>query len=272
MIAAEISRRRLVPLAATFAATYGVLRSVPISVMILGSGRVLTSSEFVAPLLGIILGPYAGSLAAVVGTFLGIALTGRMNFFGLDFLPVMVNALVLGFLMRKRWLFSALLYSALLALFFLHPLTLHFISVPLPNGAVELPFVWLHIVVWLLLLSPLSRKSVEWISGQTVSKAAGAVFLLALIGTAAQHLTGTLLFASLAVPLMGITPQTLTAGWVAVFYVYPVERLIIVLAATVVNIAVVRALKVTGFLRTADGITTREGRSARKHRPNNASQ
>jgi len=257
MIAREISRGRLVPLAATFAATYGVLRSVPISVVIGGSGRVFTASEFVAPLLGIILGPYAGSLGAVVGTFLGIALTGRMNFFGLDFLPVMVNALVLGFLMRKRWQLSALLYSVLLALFFAHPSTMHFVSVPLPNGAVELPFVWLHIVVWLLLLSPLSRKSVEWISERTVSKAAGAVFLLVLIGTTAQHLTGTLLFASMAVPLMGITSQTLMAIWVGVSYVYPVERLIIVLAATLVNVAVVRGLKVTGFFRTADETTTR---------------
>jgi len=239
-----------------------MLRLIPISVWIGTSGRVFTATEFVAPLLGILLGPYAGSVVAVVGTFVGIVFTGRINFFGLDFLPVMVNALVLGFLMRRRWLFSALLYSGLLALFFVHPWTLHFVSVPLLNGEVELPFVWLHIVAWLLLLSPLSRKSAESISGRTVSKAAGGIFLFALIGTTAQHLTGTLLFASMAVPLMGMTTQTLMAGWVAVFYVYPVERLIIVLAATVVNVAVVRAVRVTGFLGTADETTSREGRSA----------
>jgi hypothetical protein len=257
MIAEETSKKRLVPLAATFAAVYATLKLVPISPWIGASGRVFTATEFVAPLLGIMLGPYAGSVAAVVGTFLGILFTGRMNFFGLDFLPVMVNALVLGFLIRKRPLHSVLLYSALLVLFFVHPSTLHFVSVPLPTRRVEVPFVWLHILAWLLLLSPLSRRSVGWISEQTVSKATGAAFILTLIGTTAQHLTGTLLFASMAVPLMGVTPETLEVAWVAVFYVYPVERFIIVLAATMVTVAVARVLKGTGLFRTAGEVATR---------------
>lgn len=251
MIAGEVSKKRLVPLAATFAAIYGTLKLVPISVWIGASGRVFTATEFVAPLLGIMLGPYAGSVAAVVGTFVSIVFTGRMNFFGLDFLPVTVNALVLGLMMRKRWLLSGLLYSALLVLFFVHPWTLHFISVPLLNGAIELPFVWLHILAWLLLLSPLGRKSVDWISGRTVSKATAAAFLLTLVGTTAQHLTGTLLFASMAGPLMGITPEKLALGWAAVFYVYPVERLMVVLAATLITAAVVKATKATGLFRAA---------------------
>lgn len=249
-----MSKKRLVPITATFAAIYGTLRLVPFSVWIGGSGRVFTATEFVAPLLGIMLGPYAGSVAGVIGTLLGIIFTGRTNFFGLDFLPVMVNALVLGFLVRKKWLLSVLLYSALLVLFFVHPSTLHFTSVPLPNGTVELPFVWLHISVWLILLSPLSRKSAEWISGGSTSKATSAACVIALIGTTAQHLTGTLLFASMAEPLMGITPETLQVRWIAVFYVYPVERLIVVFAAAVVTVAVIKALKAAGLFHMPGGM------------------
>lgn len=240
-------------MAATFAAVYGTLRLVPISAWLGLSGRVFTATEFVAPLLGIMLGPYAGSVASVVGTFLGIALTGRMNFFGLDFLPVMVNALVLGFLTQRRRFLSVLIYSALLVLFFADPSTLHFVSVPLPTGRMELPFVWLHIVAWLLLLSPLSKKSVEWISDGPVSRAVFAACLLTLIGTTAQHLTGTLLFATMAVPLMGMTPQALESTWVAVFYVYPVERSIIVLAATTVTFAVVKTLKAASWFHMNGG-------------------
>lgn len=251
MIRADLLKKRLVPLTATFAAIYGTLRLVPISVWVGGSGRVFTATEFIAPLLGIVLGPYAGSVAGVLGTFVGIVFTGRTNFFGLDFLPVAANALILGFIIRKRVGLSALLYSVLLALFFVHPSTPHFISVPLTGEGVQVPFVWLHIVMWILMLSPLSRKIGEWLAGQEIPKATTAAFLLSLIGTTAQHLAGTLLFASMAVPLMGITPEALNVTWVAVFYVYPAERMIIVVAATVVTVAMVRALKAMGLLRVS---------------------
>lgn len=255
MIAEDIPKKRLVPVAAAFAAVYATLRLVPISVIIGGSGRVFSTTEFIAPILGIVLGPYTGSLAALVGTFLGIMLTGRMNFFGLDFIPSMMNALVLGFLMRRRSLISILLYSALLALFFAHPSTLHFISVPFLTGKIEVPYVWLHIIVWILLVSPLSRRSVEWMLKGTGSKAVGAACVLTLIGTTAQQLAGTLLYASMAVPLMGLSPQALEAVWIAAFYTYPIERLIIVLpAASLVTVAVVKALKATGLFSTMGGM------------------
>ena len=258
MIPAEISKRHIVSLAATFAAIYGTLKLVPIFAVIGGSGRVFSTTEFIAPLLGIMLGPYVGSLVAVVGTFLGIMFTGRMNFFGLDFLPGMTNALVVGFLMRRRPLLSALIYSGLLVLFFFHPSTLHFVSFPFLSGGIQIPFVWLHIIAWIFLVSPLSRRSVESILEGTGSKAIGAACLLALIGTTTQQLTGTLLFATMAVPLMGLAPQTLEATWVTVFYVYPIERLIIILpAATAVTVAIVKALKAAGLFHGAGNMPSR---------------
>jgi hypothetical protein len=169
--------------------------------------------------------------------------TGQMNFYGLDFLPIMMNALVLGLLMQKRRILSACLYLALLVLFFADPSTLKFISVPLLGNTITLPFVWLHIIVWLALLSPLGVRSVEWISGESEKKRAAGACILSVIGTTAQHLTGTLLFAFMAVPLMGMTPKALAAVWTLVFYTYPIERLVIILPATVVTVAVVKAVK-----------------------------
>jgi hypothetical protein len=249
MIPAEIPKKRVVPFAATFAVVYGILRLMPIFMVIGGSGRVFSTTEFLAPLLGILLGPYVGAVSAVVGTFLGIMLTGRMNFFGLDFLPNMINPLVLGLLMRRRSALSIAIYSALLVLFFVHPSTLHFVSIPLLGMAITLPFVWLHIIVWILLVSPLATKSVEWIQGNSERKRLSAACLLSLIGTTAQQLTGTLLFASMAVPLMGMTPVALDAVWSTVFYAYPIERLVIILpAATVITAAAVKAVKSTKLL------------------------
>jgi hypothetical protein len=251
MIPAKISKKRLIPLAATFAAAYAILRLMPIFVMIGGSGRVFSTTEFVAPLLGVILGPYVGSVAGVIGTFLGIMLTGRMNFFGLDFLPIMVNAAVLGLLMRRNIMPAIVLYSALIVLFFAHPSTLHFVPVPFIGSTVSVPFIWLHIITWILLVSPLSMKSIEWISGASEKKRLIAACVLSLIGTTAQHLTGTLLFASMAGPLMGMSQTALQTTWIAVFYAYPIERLIVILpAATVVTAAVVKTVQSTRLLNS----------------------
>jgi len=246
MITGMDSKKRLVPFAAVFAALYGTLRLIPISAWIGVPGRVFTASEFFGPLLGTMLGPYAGSVAAIVGTFLGIVLTGRMNFFGLDFLPIVANALVLGFLMRGKWFLSALLYSSLLILFFIDPATLHFVSVPLSAGRIDIPYIWLHIIAWLLLLSPLGRKSQEWIRSRSMSRMTAAAILMTLVGTTAQQLAGNLLVASMATPLMGISPEALLVIWATTFWVYPVERLIIVIGATVVTIAAVKALEAIG--------------------------
>jgi hypothetical protein len=251
MIPAEISKKRLVPLAATFAAVYAVLRLMPIFLMIGGSGRAFSTTEFVAPLLGIILGPVVGSVAGIIGTFVGIMLTGRMNFFGLDFLPVMINALVLGLIMRRRVTPALALYSALIVLFFMDPSTLHFVSISFLATTVSIPFIWLHIITWVLLASPLSRKSIEWITGVSEKKRVAAACVLSLIGTTAQHLTGTLLFASMAVPMMGMTPTALQGAWTAIFYAYPLERLAIILPpATLVTAAVVKTLQSTRLFRT----------------------
>jgi hypothetical protein len=258
MISAEISKKRVVPFAATFAVVYGILRLTPIFAMIGGSGRVFSTTEFIAPLLGIMLGPYVGSVAAVIGTFLGIMLTGRMNFFGLDFLPSMMNALVLGVLMRRRPIIAVTLYSALIALFFVHPSTLHFVSVPVSGNIITVPFIWLHIIAWILLLSPLSMKSIDWMPGESERKRVAAACFLSLIGTTAQHLTGTLLFASMAVPLMGMAPKALVATWTAVFYTYPLERLAVILpAATVITAAVAKAVKSARLFQPTNQTVTR---------------
>lgn len=249
MMVGKTSNRRSLPLAAAFAAIYGTLRLVPFSLWIGLSGRAFTATEFFAPLFGIILGPYVGSVTAIVGTFIAILLTGRMNFFGLDFLPVLTNALVLGFLIRRKWSLSFLTYSVLLALFFVHPMTLRLVSVPFPSSKIELPFPWLHMIAWILLGSPLGRKSVDWIHEATIWKATCAACILTIIGTTAQHLAGTILFATLAVSVMGLTPEALAATWNAVFYIYPVERLIVIFAGTILTATVTKTLVAARLLR-----------------------
>jgi hypothetical protein len=145
----------------------------------------------------------------------------------------------------------------LIALFFAHPSTLHFVSLSLLGSTVLIPFIWLHIIAWVILVSPMSTKSIGWISGRSEKKRVAAACILSLIGTTAQQLTGTLLYASMAVPLMGMTPEALGVAWAAVFYAYPIERLAIILpAATVVTAAVVKAIQRARLFQTPNQTAT----------------
>jgi len=73
------------------------------------------------------------------------------------------------------------------------------------------------------------------------TKEDGAV--LTFIGTMAQHVTGSLLTASLYSGV--IAKQGALAYWSAVFYLYPVERLVIVAASTFIGVAVFKAMRRT---------------------------
>ncbi|WP_455363492.1 hypothetical protein [[Eubacterium] cellulosolvens] len=230
---------------ASFAALYGVLRLVPIFAWIGGQGRVFTASDFVVSLYGILLGPYVGSASVIVGTFLGIAFTGRTTFFGLDFVPAMMNTLTLGFLIRRKRIVSVSLFTAMLVLFFLHPYTPNFL--PVPNTSIVFPFLWLHLLAYAVLLSPLNGKAVTWVTGPSTARMIPAVLVLSLIGTMAQHLAGNLLFASMATAVMGLTPSALALSWGAIFVVYPIERGLIVGVTTIVGAAVIKALRAAGL-------------------------
>lgn len=234
---------------ASFAALYGVLRLVPIFAWIGGQGRVFTATEFVVCLYGILLGPYIGSASVIAGTFLGIAFTGRTTFFGLDFVPAMMNTLTLGFVMRKRRIISVSLFTVMLVLFLLHPYTPKLL--PVPNTSIVFPFLWLHLLAFAVLLSPLSGRAEAWVTGPSTARMIPAVLLLSVIGTMAQHLAGNLLFASMATTVMGLTPRALALSWVAIFLVYPVERSVIVGVTTIVGAAVIRALRASGLLSSA---------------------
>lgn len=239
------ARTRTLMFIASFAALYAILRLVPIFAWIGGQGRVFTAAEFVVCLYGILLGPYVGSASVIGGTFLGIAFTGRTTFFGLDFVPAMMNTLTLGFVIRRRWILSVSLFTGMLVLFLLHPYTPKLL--PVPNTGIVFPFLWLHLLAYAVLLSPLSGKAVAWVTGPSTARMIPAVLLLSVIGTMAQHLAGNLLFASMATTVMGLTPSALALSWVAIFLVYPIERSLIVGVTTMVGAAVIKALRAAGL-------------------------
>ena len=230
---------RYIALIAIFSALYSILRLVPMGPMI-GLSQSFSVSDSLAPLYGIILGPYAGGLSIIIGTFTAMAMGKPVMFLGLDFLPAFVNAVAVGFLIKRKWAPVVLLYVVLLSIFLLSPYSLLTVQI----GSVPIPFMWLHIVALLVLVSPLSFKAISNIKKFKIAYMALSVGILAFIGTMLQHLTGNLLFQLVfGQPIGGYNVAVFHGYWNLIFYAYPVERMVLVIITVIVGVPLIRVLK-----------------------------
>jgi hypothetical protein len=233
---------------AIFAALYSVIRQIPMGPMI-GLSTNFSVSDCLAPIYGIILGPYVGGASVLLGTFLAMALGKPVVFMGLDFLPAFVNVVAIGFLMRKKWVPAIILNVALLVIFAVNPLTTLFFNIPIGSSVITVPFFWLHIVALIVLISPLGYKAPSLIKSLKPAFIAIGVAILAFIGTMMQHLTGNILTEVVSVQITGaLKPETLsTIIWPGAFVLYPWERLTLVVLAVIVGVPLIKALKPTIF-------------------------
>lgn len=189
-----------------------------------------------------------------------------------DFIPDFVIAVSMGFLMRRKWLPVVALNAGLLALFFVNPLTS--ILVTIPGTSISIPFAWMHIAAFIVLLSPLALKAAKWVqTGITIKlsspsnednqkkslaqsiknkfekvfgngKVAGGLVILVFIGTMMQHLAGNILF---EVAYGQISPPIIPAvawpaEWTAVVFAYPIERTILIISAVLVGTPLIVAI------------------------------
>ena len=238
-------KTKIIASIATFASLYTVLRMIQTVPMIGIQGASFSPSDVLAPIYGILLGSYVGGASIILGTFLAIALGRPVSFLFLDFLPAMVNAIALGFLVRRKWTPAVILNVALLLVFLLNPLTSIFVNVPLGNTTISFPFAWMHIAAFAVLLSPLGRKAGQWIETAKSTRITTGIAILGFIGTMMQHLMGGILFEVVLGQI--INPPVIVAAaypgiWTTVFFLYPWERLVLILLAVVVGTPLVRAL------------------------------
>lgn len=235
-------RTKSVVLIATLAAVYAILRIIPTFPFVGIPGARFSAADFIATLYGVILGPYSSAASIILGTFVGYF--GRPPIFsGLDFLPAMVNGFIVGLIMRGKRGYALLVYLVLLILFVAHPYGPMLYQV---NGnsryslGLGLSFVWLHIFGLIILASPVGSRLAGFISKGSVTLATVGFMLMSLIGTLAQHLTGNLLYASIILPFLSTQAQV--TSWSIVFWLYPIERIIIVVLSTVIGVPILRTL------------------------------
>lgn len=233
------TRTKTIALIAIFSAVYTALRLIP-TVPMVGTSATFSLSDILAPLYGILLGPYVGGASIVLGSFAAMGMGKAAPFLGLDFLPALVNAVALGFLVRRKWWPVVALNAALLIAYVLNPLTLNFVNTPIG----PLPYVWMHVVAFAVLVSPLGRKAGRWIDTLDSSKITAGFAILAFVGTMMQHLAGGILYETIPAQITHTVLLTAYPGiWTFLFYVYPIERIILVVGAVAVGVPVTRILK-----------------------------
>jgi hypothetical protein len=238
-------RTKRVAMLVVFTALYIVLRFIPFSILIGPTGGFLSVSDFLAPIYGILLGPYLGGFSILLGNFAAIGMGRTMTFYGLDFLPDFMAAVSTGLLYqhkRSTWAVVVALNAALLGIFLVNPLTSIFVF--------SFPFAWLHIAAFIVLLSPLSFLSAKWLQTVDYRKVAVSVGIFALIGAMIQHITGNILFEVLLGQVTGSIPAgAYPSIWTSVFFVYPVERLILIISAVLVGTPLVYLFNKVPYLR-----------------------
>jgi len=238
------ARTKIIAFVSIFTALYAVLRLIPTVPMIGASGATFSLSDVIAPLYGVILGPYIGGFSIILGTFLAMAMGKPVVFMFLDFLPATVGAVALGLLIKRKWALVVILNIVLLAAFLIHPLTSVFVNITMGSTTFSFPFAWLHIVALAVLISPLGRKASQWVDRLMTTKIATGLAILVFVGTMMQHLMGNLLYECILGQLLGlIPPEAYPDNWTVIFPLYPIERLALVALAVVVGIPLLRVLK-----------------------------
>ena len=239
------NRTKIIASIAVFSALYGVIRLVPLGPMI-GLSAYFSVSDSLAPLYGILLGPFTGGISIIIGTVLGWLLGKPVSFLGLDFLAALVNTVAIGFLVKRKWKPVVILNVVLLAINILSPYSLLMVEIP---GVFHFPFFWMHIAALIVLISPLRSKAISWIETLKSTYIPWGIAILAFIGTMMQHLTGNLVFElTWGAPIGGLTAEGFQGIWTVAFFAYPVERAVLILITVLVGVPLVRILKKSLFI------------------------
>jgi len=225
---------RKLTLTASLAAVYTVFRAIPISKLI-GISGTITAAGMVAPIIGILLEPSYGIVSVFTGTMIASLVPGNpLKFYGLDFLPGALNVTLVSLAYRGRKVEATLMFLVMIGLFIINPYTRLFVGSGVESPPI--PYLWMHLVALFVLISPLTSNLKAKLASNNYRNTLVAIAALALTGTMIEHLTGGILFAS-------VVGKGALAAWPAIFLAYPVERIVLIVGATLICTPVIRILQ-----------------------------
>jgi hypothetical protein len=222
-----------IALTITFTALYVVFGFLKISPIIGLPGPGITAAAIMAPLIGIVLGPYVGTLCAVLGGVIGLFFG---SFIQLSFFSGVATALCSGLICKGRRVVAAIVYLSLFLILAFYP------SV----GPVWLfpAYVWFQIIGLVILVSPLQTVAMRYFTSENRSRLFFAFFVTSLVSTLAGQIAGTLTLEIIHIP----DANYFLGTWVFTTFLYPVERTVIALGAAFVGASLYRVLRSANFM------------------------
>ena len=225
-----------------WAAVLVVLSFIPIPVSaVLGIGGTFPLSQAAYALVGFVLGPWAGALAAGIGRLIGIFTAPHTATAGLpSVLIAMVWAAAGGSLVSKKgrqWLLALLVFVLSYVVYVGRGLSMGVNwSLALQTTASNLS----GILLWLLPTRLLARN---WIADKGAAKlAAGLALGCWIVNTCSHTFANALLYA--------INPWPASV-WRILIPIIPVEQLVRVVVGTVIGTGVITGLRAIGLVKPA---------------------
>ena len=213
---------------------------LPVS-LVLGIGGTFPLSQVVYPVLGFILGPWAGALAAGVGRLIGVFTAPHTATVGiLSTIVAMATAGAGGLLVGRKgraWLLAPAVF--VLAFVF-------YVGLGLSNGVtLEVALLstavnWVGILLWILPTRILAR---DWIADGSAGKLTAGLALGAWIVNTSSYIVPNALF----YPIFNWPP----AHWAILAGRAPIEHFFRTVVGTVIGVGVIAGLRAIGLVKPA---------------------
>jgi hypothetical protein len=220
-----------IALVAVFAALQATLSSLPYTITIGVSGQI-TLGVLGGPLIGILLGPFLGGFATLVGSLIGVFVNPAGAIFGfLSPLAPTFGSMGAGFVMQKRGYIPGGIIFVSLLVFYSHPF-----------GRVSLQYAWLHIIAMIVAFVFSARLAVWGSNSLNIQKLSLGVPIAAFVGTMTDHMFGS------ALGIWYFSPFLDAKFWSFLMFVYPLERIVVVILVSIVGVPLLYSLQKAGLL------------------------
>lgn len=247
-----------VALMAIFAALFYVLSLIAPIQIPTGIGTIeIGFAALIATVFGLVLGPYLGAAAALLGSTVTWALMG-MSPYGAPFiLAPMFNALIVGLVFYKKWKYAFVAFAIMIVAFmFTPPIWPITGQTTLAGVVVDNWFMYAATVfdkvIALLLILPLAFL------GKKLSLAYGSAFffIIGFIGNEADNMFGTLMYATPVVynGIFQFSLETVQAGLIFSPFLYPAVRIIQGVIVMLIAVPLLSVLKKTNWLWSEDNL------------------
>ncbi len=247
-------------LVGVFAALHFVISMIPLSIAV-GAEGVITLGMITGAICGFLLGPFYGGTAVLAGSLLlGLANPASMVIGPLTPVATVTGAVSAGSVRTGRVYVPAVVYLVTISLFLLGP-----------GGLQGIIVVWFHMTSFALACLLLFRVMSEKVNRRWAAKSGhgvgfiASVWLTAFLAVMNDHIVGLTSFTYYYHYVVGLDTEVISGILVAIALVYPIERLLVSLIATMILVPVIIAIERGGLLMPNPTLRARTNDS--HHRP-----